>query len=59
MRRMDVLIAVLVRIVEIMFFVGLAGSAVVWLLTTVEDVENMFSGEEPAGGGAKTEVHQP
>jgi hypothetical protein len=54
MRAMDVLIAVLVRILVILFFVGVAGSAVVWLLTTVEDVANMFAGDEPAGGGAET-----
>ena len=51
---MDALIAVLVRIVEIMFFVGTAGSAIVWLLTTIEDVENMFGGDDPSGGGAET-----
>ena len=51
---MDVLIAVLVRILEVMFFVGMAGSAVVWLLTTVEDIENMVSRDEASGGGAET-----
>ncbi len=56
---MDMLISVLVRILEVMFFVGVAGSAVVWLLTTVEDVENMFSREKPTGGGAETETQQP
>ena len=54
MRAMDVLIAALVRILEVMFFVGMAGSAVVWLLTTVEDVENMFARDEASGGGAET-----
>lgn len=56
---MDVLITLLIRILEAMFVVGVAGSAVVWVLTTVEDVENMFAGDEPAGGGAETESQQP
>lgn len=51
---MDALIILLARILEGMFIVGVVGSAVVWVLTTVEDVENMFSGDEPAGGGAET-----
>ncbi len=40
---MDALIGVLIRILEAMFVVGVIGSAVVWVLTTVEDVANMFS----------------
>lgn len=58
MRAMDALIAVLVRILVVLFFVGVGGSAVVWLLTTVEDVENMFAGEEPSGGGAETGIER-
>jgi len=53
---MNVLIARLVLILETIFVVGVVGSALVWVLTTVEDVENMFAGEEPAGGGAETEA---
>ena len=40
---MEAVVHVLIRILEGMFVVGVIGSAVVWVLTTVEDVQNMFS----------------
>ena len=49
---MNALITVLVRIVELMFIVGVIGSAVVWVLTTFEDVETMFERDDPSGGGS-------
>ena len=55
---MNALISVLVRILEIMFVVGVLGSAVVWLLTTFEDIETMFSRDDPAGGGSISESHE-
>jgi hypothetical protein len=49
---MNRMVADLVYVLEGMFIVGLLGSAVVWVLTTVEDVVELFfkSGrtEEPA-----------
>lgn len=47
---MDTLVRVLIRILEGMFVLGTIGSAVVWMLTTVEDVQNMFSKDAPGEG---------
>ena len=49
---MNALITVLVRILEILFVIGVIGSAVVWLLTTFEDIETMFTRDDPGGGGS-------
>jgi hypothetical protein len=41
------LVRVVIYILEIMFIVGMIGSAVVILMTGVEDVETLFESEEP------------
>ena len=45
---MDALITVLVRILEVGFMVGLIGSAIVLLLTLVEDAKSLLPGGEKA-----------
>ena len=45
---MDLLVLIGVRILETLFFVGMAGSVVVLLLTTIEDVETLTESDEPA-----------
>jgi hypothetical protein len=40
------LTVVLVRILEGLFLVGIAGSALVFILTTVEDIRELFKTEE-------------
>ena len=45
---MDLLVRIGVRILETMFFLGVAGSAVVVLLTIVEDVETLAESDDPA-----------
>ena len=44
---MDTLITLLIWILEGMFAVGLVGSALVIVITTVEDIEVMFEKTEP------------
>lgn len=51
MRRMGVFETVLVKTIEFIFAAGIIGSAIVLVLTTIEDVEVMFerdSGERHA-----------
>jgi len=36
-----------IRVLEVMFFVGLAGSAVVVLISFVEDGKDLFGKDEP------------
>jgi hypothetical protein len=55
---MNALIALLVQIIEVLFIAGVLGSAVVWLLTTFEDVENMFTRDDSSGGGAISEERE-
>ena len=43
---MDTVIPILVRILETMFMVGLIGSAVVLILTSLEDVKSLLPGGE-------------
>jgi len=42
----DTMISIAVRILETIFMVGLVGSAVVLLLTLVEDAKSLLPGEE-------------
>ena len=51
---MDLLVRILIRILEGLFILGVLGSAVVWFLTTVDDVENMFSRDTGAEEGSIT-----
>jgi len=43
---MDTLIRVLAPILEVLFFGGIMGSAVVIILTSIEDVETMLEKDE-------------
>jgi len=45
---MNPLIAVLIRILEGMFVAGMAGSAIVLVLTTIEDIGTLMEKDEPA-----------
>jgi hypothetical protein len=47
---MNILVAILIRVVEVMFVVGVAGSAIVVVLTSVEDFRMLFEKETPSGG---------
>jgi hypothetical protein len=42
------------RLLEVMFFVGIAGSAIVVLISSVGDVREMMSKSEPPAAGEKT-----
>ena len=44
---MDLLVLIGVRFLEAMFFLGMAGSTLVLLLTTIEDVETLTESDEP------------
>jgi len=41
------LMIVVMRVLEVMFFVGLAGSAVVVLISFIEDGKELFGKDEP------------
>ena len=47
---MNALIAVLIRIIEVMFVAGVIGSAIVVLLTSIEDFKMLFEKEASPGG---------
>ena len=44
---MDFLILAGVRILEVLFALGVIGSTVVLLLTTIEDIETLTESDEP------------
>ena len=46
---MNTLVTVLIRIIEVMFVAGLIGSAIVVLLTSVEDFEMLFEKDNSPG----------
>jgi hypothetical protein len=46
---MDTLIAILIRIVEVMFVAGVIGSSIVVILTSIEDFKMLFEKESPPG----------
>ena len=46
---MNLLVSILIRIIEVMFVVGVIGSAIVVLLTSVEDFKMLFEKESPSG----------
>jgi hypothetical protein len=48
---MNTLIAILIRIIEVMFVAGVIGSTIVVLLTSVEDFKMLF--EKDASHGRK------
>jgi len=43
---MNVLVMIGIRVLEVLFFAGWVGSAVVLLLTSIEDVETIFERKE-------------
>jgi hypothetical protein len=45
---MDLLVHIGVRILETLFFLGVVGSTVVLVLTTIEDVETLTESDDPA-----------
>ena len=46
---MNILISILIRIVEVMFVSGVIGSAIVIVLTSVEDFKMLFEKEAASG----------
>jgi hypothetical protein len=46
---MNTLVSVLIRIIEVMFVAGVAGSSIVVILTSVEDFKMLFEKETPPG----------
>ena len=46
---MNLLIAILIRVIEAMFVAGVLGSAIVVLLTSIEDVRMLFEKETSPG----------
>jgi len=44
---MDLLILFGVRILEVLFAIGVVGSVVVLVLTTIEDIETLTESDEP------------
>ena len=60
---MDTVISILVRILEVMFMVGLLGSAVVLILTSFEDIKSLLPGgeenKESAASVSRTHRAQP
>jgi hypothetical protein len=53
---MDTLISILIHLVEAMFVAGVIGSAVVVLLTSVEDFKMLFE-TEPSSHTGGTQEH--
>jgi hypothetical protein len=51
--------AILFRVLEILFFLGIAGSVVVIAITTVQDMGLLFEEDEPSGTTAlnQSEAH--
>jgi hypothetical protein len=47
---MNLLIAIPIRIIEVMFVAGVIGSAIVVVLTSVEDFKMLFEKETSPGG---------
>jgi hypothetical protein len=46
---MNTLVAILIRIIEVMFVAGVIGSAIVVLLTSIEDFKMLFEKETSSG----------
>jgi hypothetical protein len=46
---MNRLVSILIRTIEVMFVAGVIGSAIVVLLTSVEDFKMLFEKESPSG----------
>jgi len=54
---MDTVISALVRILEVIFIVGLLGSAVVLILTSIEDIKSLLPGGEEKKESATSASH--
>ena len=46
---MNLLVSILIRTIEVMFVAGVIGSAIVVLLTSVEDFKMLFEKESSSG----------
>jgi len=51
---MDAVVSILVRILEAIFIVGLLGSAVVLILTLIEDAKSLLPGDDKKESDANT-----
>jgi hypothetical protein len=47
---LSALVILLIRIVEVMFVAGVAGSSIVVILTSIEDFKMLFEKEKSFGG---------
>jgi hypothetical protein len=47
---LSALVILLIRIVEVMFVAGVAGSSIVVILTSIEDFKMLFEKEKSIGG---------
>ena len=56
---MNFFIAALIRILEGMFLVGIAGSVVVLALATIEDIRTMLDRDDDKESDELDEVHVP
>jgi len=54
---MDSIIAIFVRILEVIFMVGILGSAVVLILTLIEDAKSLFPGGEKKESDTQSSPH--
>lgn len=48
---MNILVSALIRVIEAMFIVGILGSSIVVLLTSVEDFKMLFEKEPSSSAG--------
>ena len=44
---MEAILSLLFKLLELLFFAGMAGSAIVIMITTVEDLKILFHSDEP------------
>jgi hypothetical protein len=56
---MDTVISILVHLLEFMFMAGLVGSAVVLILTSLEDIKSLLPGGEEKRETTGTRPAQP
>jgi hypothetical protein len=56
---MGPLLQILFRFLEVIFFVGIAGSVIVLVITTVEDMAVLFEKDAPAPGTTSVSATRP
>ena len=54
---MNILVSALIHVIEAMFVAGLLGSAIVVLLTSIEDFKMLFEKEPSSHGDRNQELH--